>query len=197
MSFAKTTDKNLAIVEKLSDKVDRTGVPVINRWLVAGKKSIAGDPDVAAFNGAVRTAINEYAKVTSSVSGAGVTSDTARKEIEDILNMAQTPEQTKAVVALLRSEMTNRKEGFEEQIKETTAALRTRPVRDGLPAPTSQQSTPPQQPAPGRGTTGTYKQDTPDFGTWWDAYQAAVEKKYGKKPSVQQGVDDYNARYRY
>jgi hypothetical protein len=118
LSFANTAESNLKIVEELSGTVDRTGIPVVNRWLLAGKKSLAGDPDVAKLNAAVTTAINEYAKVTSSATGGGVTSDQARKEIQDILELAQTPEQVQSVVDILKREMNNRREGFakEEQV---------------------------------------------------------------------------------
>lgn len=117
MSFANTAEKNLGLVSDLSEKVDRTGIPVINRWLLAGKKSLAGDPDVAKLDAAVRTAINEYARVTSSATGGGVTSDQARKEVESMLSSAQTKEQMKEVIKLLRQEMGNRKAGYDQQIE--------------------------------------------------------------------------------
>ncbi len=117
LAFAKTADLNLDIALDLSGKVGRTGVPVINRWLLAGKKSIAGDPEVAAFHAATQVAINEFAKVTSSATGGGVTSDQARKEIEDVLNTAYNPEQFKAVVKTLRLDMNNRVAGYEDSLK--------------------------------------------------------------------------------
>lgn len=116
LAFAETADKNLDVALKLSGKVDRTGTPVVNRWLLAGRKSLAGDPDVAAFHAATQVAINEFAKVTSSATGGGVTSDTARKEIEELLNTAQTPEQFKAVADTLRLDMKNRVSGYESSL---------------------------------------------------------------------------------
>jgi hypothetical protein len=123
MSFANTAEKNLSLVDQLSSQVGRTGVPVVNRWLLAGKRSLAGDPEVAKFDAAVRTAINEYAKVTSSATGGSVTSDSARKEVESMLNSAQTPEQVTAVTKLLRQEMGNRKAGYNKQIEEVKGML--------------------------------------------------------------------------
>ena len=117
LAFAQTADKNLSIAEGLSGKVGRTGAPVINRWLLAGKREVAGDPDVSAFNAAVQVAVNEFAKVTSSATGGGVTSDQARKDIEGILNSAQNPEQFKAVVTTLRSDMKNRIDSYETQLQ--------------------------------------------------------------------------------
>ena len=117
MAFANTTEKNLDLVSQLSEKAGRTGIPVINRWLLAGKRSLTGDPDVSKFDAAVRTAINEYAKVTSSATGGQVSSDSARKEVESMLNTAQTKEQVYEVIKLLRQEMQNRRSGYDEQIQ--------------------------------------------------------------------------------
>jgi hypothetical protein len=119
MAFATTAEKNLNLAVSLSEKVDRTGSPVVNRWLLAGKRSLAGDPDVAAFDAALRTGINEYAKVTSSATGGGVTSDQARKEVESMLNAAQTPAQIKSVFNnVLIKDLANRREGYDRQIDE-------------------------------------------------------------------------------
>lgn len=137
ISFANTTNSNLDLVLELSKKVDRTGVPVINRWYLAGNRSIAGDVETAKYEAAVRTAINEYAKVTTSATAGGVTSDAARKEIEDKLNTAQTPDQVTGVVALLKQEVENRKLGYQTEIdviKQSISNLAT-------PSPTASAST--------------------------------------------------------
>lgn len=129
LAFSNTTEKNLAVVDELSQKVDRTGVPIINRWLLAGKRSLAGDPDVAKFDAATRTAINEFAKVTSSATGGGVTSDQARKEVEELLNTAQTPEQIKGVIDFLRREMGNRRAGFDDEEKTIREAMKSGDIK--------------------------------------------------------------------
>ena len=127
MAFAETADKNLGLVEKLSDTVGRTGVPILNKWVLAGKRSVAGDPETAKFDAAIRTAINEFAKVTSSATGGQVTSDSARKEVESMLNTAQTPEQVKQVISTLRQEMGNRKAGYDDQINMVKSAISGKP----------------------------------------------------------------------
>jgi hypothetical protein len=135
MAFAETADKNLGLVEKLSDTVGRTGVPILNKWVLAGKRSVAGDPETAKFDAAVRTAINEYSKVTSSATGGQVTSDSARKEVESMLNTAQTPEQVKQVIGLLRQEIGNRKSGYDDQINMVKSAISGKPQESaGIPA---------------------------------------------------------------
>jgi hypothetical protein len=142
MAFAKTASSNLELVEQLSEEVGRTGVPLLNKWVLAGKRSIAGDPDTAKFEAAVRTAINEYAKVTSSATGGQVTSDSARKEVESMLNTAQTPEQVTQVIKLLRQEINNRATGYDEQIKLVKEAISGQPM--GAPGITTQSGGSPQ-----------------------------------------------------
>ena len=158
LSFARTAHANLAIAEGLSDKVDRSGVPVLNRWIQVGRRSVAGDKDLVAFDAAIRVGINEFAKVTSSATGGGVTSDQARKEIEQMLNAAQTPEQFKAVLGVLRQDLGNRERGYDEQIAVIRGSL-------GQLSPAYQQSQPPETPAPG--LPGSPAQDAPPAGFKW------------------------------
>jgi hypothetical protein len=123
MAFAGTADRNLELALELSKKVDRTGTPVYNRWLLAGRRAVAGDVDVVKFDAAVRVAINEFAKVTSSATGGGVTSDQSRQEVESMLNVAQTKAQFEGVVETLRKDMGNRKKGYDDQIESIRGAL--------------------------------------------------------------------------
>lgn len=135
MAFADTADKNLDLVSSLSDKVSRTGIPVLNKWLNSGKRSVAGDPELSQFDAALRTAVNEYAKVTSSASGGGVTSDSARKEVDALLNAAQTPEQVKSVIGTLKKEMGNRRSGYDNQISSIMGNLSGTPHDASEPPP--------------------------------------------------------------
>ena len=118
-TFEKTAEKNLDIMRGLSNKVDRGGTPVINRWILAGKKGIKGDPDVAAFEAAMTTFAGEYAKIMTSATGSGVTSNEAREEIHRIINTAMTQGQISEVSDILHREMGNRISSFDEQIKTT------------------------------------------------------------------------------
>src|SRR5258708_16685151 len=117
IAFENADKKKAGLVLQESEKVDRLGSPIIDRWILAGKKEVAGDPAVARLDLAVRTFVNEYARVTTSVTGGGITSDTARKEIDALLRSAQTKEQVKQVIDLAKTEMLNRKRGYEDQEK--------------------------------------------------------------------------------
>lgn len=99
-----------------------SGVPILNKWIQAGRTSVAGDADASRFNLAVQTFATEYAKVVSGATGGAVTSDSARHEIMGLINNAQTPQQLQAVISQANAEMANRRVGLEGQQN----ALRTR-----------------------------------------------------------------------
>ena len=114
-AFEKNAQLNGNLALSLSDKVDRTGVPVFNKWMQAGQKSIAGDADVSAFNAANETFTNEYAKIMSGSMGNTVVSDSAREHARDMLSTTQTKEQYKSVMNVLNQDMANRMTGFSQQ----------------------------------------------------------------------------------
>jgi len=87
-AFEKTAKDNANLALSLSDKVDRTGIPVFDKWVQAGQKSVAGNSDVASFHAANETFINEYAKIMSGSMGNNPVSDAARANAHEILSHA-------------------------------------------------------------------------------------------------------------
>jgi hypothetical protein len=136
MAFAHTADQNLNAANALAKKVDAQGVPVINRWILAGRKRIEGDPDVTQFHIYTDRAVAEIARITSSATGGGVSSDSARREANELLQIAYTPEQFDAAVTALKKEVDFRREGFEKQIKAVEDNVRRLlPQQSGTPLP--------------------------------------------------------------
>lgn len=119
-AFEKNFNRNADIALEFSQKVDRTGVPIVNKWINAGKRSVAGDPDLSAFDASVKAVSNEYAKIISGSMGNTAVAEGEIKKISDLLNAAQTPEQMKSVIQLMQRETQNRMKGFDEE----KAALR-------------------------------------------------------------------------
>lgn len=150
LAFENTAMKNADLVLSESEKVDRLGSPVIDRWILAGKKSVAGDPSVARLDLAVRTFVNEYARVTTSVTGGGITSDTARKEIDSLLQSAHTKDQVRQVIDLAKTEMLNRKAGYEDQEKTLRGGIGVAAPAQATP---SSMRAPSNAPAPPAGFT--------------------------------------------
>lgn len=140
-AFENTAARNADLVLSESEKVDRLGSPAIDRWILAGKKNIAGDPGVARLDLAMRTFINEYARVTTTVTGGGVTSDTARKEIETLLASKMTKPQVREVIDLAKQEMRNRLASYDDQVKVLRDRMSIRPgsTPSAIEAPASVQ----------------------------------------------------------
>jgi hypothetical protein len=134
-----------------------TGVPVLNRWIQAGRKKVAGDPQVAALDLAITTLATEYAKVmTTSTGTGGQTSDSARNEATRLINTAMTPEQLHDVIAQMKTEMDNRS----ASLRDTEAGLRNIVRNGGQPGgPGSQpaSSPTPTLPAPSAPPPGNRK----------------------------------------
>lgn len=114
-AFEKNALRNADVALAESAKVDRTGSPVLNRWLLAGQKEVLGDPDVSRFHAATITFVNEYAKIMSGSMGNTAVSDSLRRETESLLATKDTPEQFAATIDLMKQEMRNRMLGFQEQ----------------------------------------------------------------------------------
>lgn len=124
LQFEKTASMNADLALQASEKVDRTGVPLFNRWLQAGRTAIAGDTEAAAFNAANETFVSEYAKVMSGGYGASATTEGAQSRAHTLLNTANTKEQYQRVVQQLKAEMGNRVKALNGQMDEEKQNLR-------------------------------------------------------------------------
>ena len=107
----------------MSNKTDRTGVPIVNKWINAGKRAITGDVDLTRFDTVIKSVSNEFAKIVSGSMGNTQIALGEIKKIEALLNAAQTPEQVKAVVDTMKRETANRIAGFEEEKKKLKDSL--------------------------------------------------------------------------
>lgn len=117
LTFEDTAAKNLDLADQISQKVDRTGSPVMNRFLLHMKGQYAGDTDTQLLNNAVETAANEYAKVISGATSGGTT-DSAREHARTMLSSAMGNGTFSQAIALMKQEMGNRRAGYDDQMKE-------------------------------------------------------------------------------
>jgi hypothetical protein len=113
--FEQTAVKNADLMLRLAPKGGgTTNVPVVNRWIQAGRKQIAGDPDVTAFDAALGSFSEEYAKVmTGSIGGAAAT-EGARHDAAERLGRYATQGQLQAGVEVMKQEMANRTNSLRE-----------------------------------------------------------------------------------
>jgi len=117
-AFEKTATKSADLSLSLSDKVDRLGSPVFDKWLQAGRKSLAGNADVTNLAVANNSLVTEYAKIMSGSMGNTAVSDSARAHAADLINAAMTKEQYAGAIATLKKEMAYRMQSYKDQRKE-------------------------------------------------------------------------------
>lgn len=135
-AFEKNAVSNADLALQASEKVDRTGIPVFNRWLQAGRTAITGDEDARVFNAANSTFVSEYAKVMSGGTGAAATTEGATHRAQDLLNTADTKEAYRKVIGQLKLEMRNRMTGFAQQKQELMQGMGSQPNQGASTAPT-------------------------------------------------------------
>lgn len=138
-TFEKTAIANGKVLEKLADKVDKSGVPVIERWTRAGRQNVAGDTDVNDFNAQMSLYRAEVAKIMVNPNLTGVLSDSARNEAKEFLSGSATAPQIKSVIKLLEGDFGRREKSIDDEIK----AIKTRlNGRGGAETPASSTETP-------------------------------------------------------
>jgi hypothetical protein len=136
-AFESKTKKDGQSLQQLADEVDRTGSPVLERWIRAGRKAITGDPDVSKFNAQLRLYATDVARVVANPSLTGVLTDSARGEIAEFLPQSITARQIRNLLPLFNRDMDNRSVAINAEINE----LRRR-IAAGGAAPAEVEQTP-------------------------------------------------------
>jgi len=138
-SFADTALANGDVLLDLAKAVDTTGVPVVERWIRAGRRAVDGDPDVTAFNAQLHLWSNEMARIIANPNLAGVLTDAARQEIQSFVPESISAAQLERLIPLLKADAGRREKAIDDQI----AVIRERMKRPTGPAasdhPTLQQ----------------------------------------------------------
>lgn len=117
-AFEQTAVRNGERLIELADKTDATGVPVIEKWIKAGRQA-TGDPDVAQFNAQLQVYRTEAGRILTNPNLSGQLTDSARKEVEHFMGPGASAKQIKGVVNLLRNDFDSRKKTLEDQINTT------------------------------------------------------------------------------
>lgn len=159
-SYENTMLQNMDAAQGMLTKgAGTTGIPVINRWQRYIKGEYGGDPDVSAFNTAVQTIKNEYAKIQSGSIGNTPVSDASRKEAEGMINPNMTPQQLLANFNYMKRETGNRARALRASESALRSGLSGKGDMPNVPGVTDPQATAaptpspmslPRTPAPGR-----------------------------------------------
>jgi hypothetical protein len=106
---------NLTYAQKISDSIDRTASPAINKWLLTGEEQ-AGDPDVVKLKAALTPVAADYAKIMSGATGAGGTPVSTMQEAMDMIRTDLSKGQFNAVADVLRNDVHNQRLGALQQL---------------------------------------------------------------------------------
>jgi hypothetical protein len=125
VSFESTAAANLDQVVKISPQVGRTGSSLANEYIQFTEGKLTDYPMLARYRTAIQTAANEYAKVVNSATGGGVTTDSARKDAESLLNAAMAKGSINATIQQMKIDMKNRRDGLDKEIADTRKQLQS------------------------------------------------------------------------
>lgn len=88
--------------------------PILKNWVLKGEEAL-GDPDVPAYEAAIVTVANEYAKIASGSFGSAGATVSSREEAAKIINKALTSGGLDNVFKVLNKEADNRKASYQKQ----------------------------------------------------------------------------------
>lgn len=123
-SFERTAMANLdQFLSTAKGQVPDLHSPLLNAPVRWAAEHVMGDPGMTQFNVARNVAVQEVGKVLSGALGNAAISDTARKEVADLLSPNATLEQIQQAAAILRTDMMNRKTATQAQIDEVKGRI--------------------------------------------------------------------------
>ncbi len=97
-SYHKDFEKNADYLLKLSANMDRSKIPLLTKAIMAGAKTITGDPKATQILQAVNTVGNGYARLQNPTLAGQALSDAARQESAALINGSQTDEQLRSLL---------------------------------------------------------------------------------------------------
>lgn len=115
--FVDNFNKQADLVEKYMQAGAAGSVPVINKWIQAGRKSIAGDPDVTAFDTAIRGLGREHQRIVTGLTSNAQLHASSAEMADQLLNKDLTAPQIKSVIKVMREEGKNLVDASREQRK--------------------------------------------------------------------------------
>lgn len=130
-AFEETALKNLKVFTDLAAKIPDTGSPALNQPLRYANEKMFGGDTLTAYNTARRTVIPEFAKILANPGLSGQLSDSARKEVEDVVVSGNaTLKQTMAAARVLMQDTKNRRDSYDDQIAGIKARIQKGQSKD-------------------------------------------------------------------
>lgn len=124
-AFESTAIKNLDQFMGTAKSVIDSGSPLINLPLRAAAGRVAGSTNQAAFDAARQVALTEIAKVVNNPGLSGQLSDSGRQEVMALNPATATLGQIYRVAGILKQDMANRHQSYNEQIADIQKRIGT------------------------------------------------------------------------
>lgn len=125
-AFEQTALKNINLLQETAKKIPDLGSRFANVPVRAISGRMLGTEEMAAFKTALNTAQTEAAKVLNSSNASGVLSDSARHELQDIVDGNMSYKAMVASLNTLKQDMANRHQAYTEQISDIQGRLKTK-----------------------------------------------------------------------
>ncbi len=112
-------DMSLDLVKQTAQKGIAGSVPLINRWIQAGRMNATkkSGADVVAFNDALQTFLNEYARVMAGPASNAMLAEGANERAQKMLNNAMTMDGVYAALDVMRKDMQFARQSSEDYVK--------------------------------------------------------------------------------
>lgn len=107
---------------EISSRIDRSGSPVINKWVLGGKAAL-GDPDVQALDAAINTMAVDYARIMSGATGAGGTPISTAEEAKSLIKKELSDKSLRAVVDVLNRDIAGQQAAVHNQRGKILASM--------------------------------------------------------------------------
>lgn len=125
-AFESTAKKNIDLLQSTAAKIPDLGSRFANTPVRAISGNMIGSENMAAFKTALNTAQTEAAKVLNSSNASGVLSDSARHELQDIIDGNLPFKSMVASLNTLKQDMTNRHQAYSDQISDIQKRMATK-----------------------------------------------------------------------
>jgi hypothetical protein len=115
-AFEQTAEKNMDLLQTTAAKIPDLGTRFANVPVRMISGSMIGTDNMAAFKTALNTAQTEAAKVLNSSNASGVLSDSARHELQEVIDGNMPLSAMVASLNTLKQDMGNRTAAYQQQI---------------------------------------------------------------------------------
>jgi hypothetical protein len=132
-AFENTAKKNLEVMEREARKIVDFGGPWINKPLRAAATGL-GSTRMAAFNTARQAVVPEIARILTNPNLTGVLSDSARQEVDKLLQDDASLPQMLEAIRILRTDMDTRRKSLSDEVKAIQDRIGSRGGRGQQPA---------------------------------------------------------------